>query len=243
MANKSLYDNLIEDLQWEKYKLAKKQLEDQREQLDNQRDLNNSQAYTEEEVLRKLRGISPNEIANHHVLMADFFNIVDMISFNHIIENAQKGNLDLKALQNLIPTQKGQEKFKQIVTQLGPNVDLVSLSSAVSNSIKNMSDQRTKLVSESLDNAKKDIDVRVEGVNKKMDALDQIRQKSLTSQDVYGQAQRELDGAISDIEKFKNERKQQLQRDEELRKLQEEEALRRMTQNGLNDNPTFGARK
>lgn len=243
MENKSLYDNLVEDLQWEKYKLAKKQLEDQREQLDNQRDLNNSQAYTEEEVLRNLRGISPNEIANHHVLMADFFNIVDMISFNHIIENAQKGNLDLKALQNIIPTQKGQEKFKQIVTQLGPNVDLVSLSSAVSNSIKNMSDQRTKLVSESLDNAKKDIDVRVEGVNKKMDALDQIRQKSLTSQDVYGQAQRELDGAISDIEKFKNERKQQLQRDEELRKLQEEEALRRMTQNGLNDNPTFRARK
>ncbi len=214
----TLEDNLIKDLQWEKYKLEKKQLENQQEQLDHQRWLNRDQEYAEEKIIHDLDNISPNEIVNHYSFMADFFNIVDMISFNHIMENAQKGNFDLQELQSIIPTQNGQERFKQIASRLGPNMNLQSLSSAVGDAIKSMSDQRTKLVSESLDNARKDIDVRTEGVTKKMDALEHIREKSLTTQNIYGQAQTNLDEAISDIERFKNARRKQLQDDEQFRK-------------------------
>lgn len=204
------------DLQDEQASLDRQQANIRESQLNDQWWLSKQQAYAEEKIITDdLNGININGITENYKDIANYFNIQDTQELFKIF-NDNSNNIDFDALEKITMTSLGKERLREIrLNQNNQNKN--NFLHTVSNAIQNLANQRVNTASGFMDVAKKDISVRTEGVQQKMDAFNSIREKSMVNDPIYETSLNELDKAKK---RLYTEREKQRQIDQVTRQQQ-----------------------
>ena len=189
--------------------------------------LKKQQTRAEEKIITDdLNGINVNNIVEQYKDIANYFNVCDTIELSKIIERAQNGNFDIKALEKIIVTPEGKARLREITTQNNDTIDYNDFLKKVSDSVKRLASQRLMTSDGYMDIAKKDIETRTTAVSQKMNALSDIRKASKVNDNSYSTAINELNDSVQRVSSdsfshnFAVARDNQRQQDKILREQQ-----------------------
>lgn len=102
-----------------------------------------------------------------------------------IIENAQNGNIDGMAFRQLIGDEDGQEIVEILMKKNNGKLNINKLLNDVTEMTKNIADSRVKTAGGYMEAAKKDLDARASGIERKVDALTKTSLTSVKRDEAY----------------------------------------------------------
>lgn len=132
-----------------------------------------------------INGINPNAVVNYYSDIANYFNIRDTETMEKIIEGAQNGNIDGVAFRELIENAEGKEMLDRMMRDNNGNLNIQQLIDSFSQFMKSNAESRLKTAEGYMDVAKKDLDVRVAGVEGKVDSLNKTTSTSVERDQAY----------------------------------------------------------
>jgi hypothetical protein len=132
-----------------------------------------------------INGINPNEVVNHYADIANYFNIRDTETMEKIIKGAQNGNIDGVAFRGLIENAEGKKMIEMMMRENNGNLNIEQLMDSISQLIKSNAESRVKTAKGYMDVAKKDVDARTIGVERKANALNKITSTSVERDQAY----------------------------------------------------------
>lgn len=139
----------------------------------------------EGEIYRNINGIDPNRVVEHYADIANYFNILDTMTMEKILEGAQNGNIDGVAFRGLIENEEGKKMIEMLMRNNNGNLNVEQLMDTVSQIMKSNADSRVKTADGYMDVAKKDLETRVTGVERKVDALNKAAETSVGRDQAY----------------------------------------------------------
>lgn len=159
--------------------------------------LKRRQYESEEKILKDdIDGINPNGIVDSYKLIADYFNITDTHALKSIIKQAQDGTIDKIAFRSLIPGKYGNQAVEALIQSNNGQLSVSQLINQVFSAMQSLANSRVATSKGYMEVAKEDLDARAYGIERKIDALNKIKDSSLVKEDIYGKA-------ISSLEKRK----------------------------------------
>lgn len=132
-----------------------------------------------------INGINPNAVVNHYADIANYFNIRDTETMEKIIEGAQNGNIDGVAFRGLIENAEGKKMIEMMMRENNGNLNIEQLMDSISQLMKSNAESRVKTAEGYMDVAKKDLDARATGVERKVDALNKTTLTSVERDQAY----------------------------------------------------------
>lgn len=129
--------------------------------------------------------INPNAVVNHYADIANCFNIRDTETMEKIIEGAQNGNIDGVAFRGLIENAEGKKMIEMMMRENNGSLNIEQLMDSISRLMKSNAESRAKTAEGYMDVAKKDLDARATGVERKVDALNKTTSTSVERDQAY----------------------------------------------------------
>lgn len=132
-----------------------------------------------------INGINPNAVVNRYADIANYFNIRDTETMEKIIEGAQNGNIDGVAFRGLIENAEGKKMIEMMMRDNNGSLNIDQLMDNISQLMKSNAESRVKTAEGYVDVAKKDLDARATGVERKVDALNKTTSTSVERDQAY----------------------------------------------------------
>lgn len=177
------------------------ELQVEKREYDSQRFINTSEhmwdrLFNEEDIMRQehdivtydIGGIHPNFVVEDYKRMAEELNIEDTEMLKKIIENSQGRNIDGNALKEITGSKEIQKVIDKLMESNNGNLNVEHLLNSITEAQRQNAEKAINTSSGFMDVAKKDLDARAYGVERKDDALNKVAEGAVVRDKAYYEA-------------------------------------------------------